>query len=107
MPLFALLLLGLAAQNPVASIFSFKPLVLLRRDHLLPLPTALQRFLLIHFYKLPEKLHVAQFDPWISFAALIMLLALVGAALLYERPARRFVSRWSTGDGVPTGNGLP
>jgi peptidoglycan/LPS O-acetylase OafA/YrhL len=46
-------------------------------------------FLLIHYYKLPEKLHVAQYDPWISFV-FIMLLALV-VLHGYERPARRFV----------------
>ena len=46
-------------------------------------------FLLIHYYKLPEKLHVTRFDPWISYAA-IMLLALL-VLHLYERPARRFV----------------
>jgi peptidoglycan/LPS O-acetylase OafA/YrhL len=46
-------------------------------------------FQLIHLYKIPERLHVAAFDPWISYAAIMALAALV--TFRYERPARNFV----------------
>ena len=94
LPLFALLLLGLAGVNPVASVFSWKPLVLFGETTFALYLLHFNAILLIHYYKLPERLHVTQYDPWISFAA-VMLLAL---AVLYgfERPARQLVlSRFS------------
>ena len=91
LPLFALLLLGLAGINPVAAVFSIRPLVLFGETTFALYLLHFNAFLLFHYYKLPERLHVARFDPWISYAA-IMLLAL---AILhfFERPARRFVLR--------------
>ena len=89
LPLFALLLLGLAGENPVASLFAWKPLMLLGETTFCLYLLHFNAFLLIHYYKLPDKLHVAQFDPWISFV-FIMVLALV-VLHGYERPARRFV----------------
>ena len=89
LPLFALLLLGLAGINPVASAFAWKPLVLFGETTFALYLLHFNAILLIHYYKLPERLHVTQYDPWISFAA-VMAMAL---AILYgfERPARRFV----------------
>ena len=89
LPLFALLLLGLAGVNPVAAVFSWKPLVLFGETTFALYLLHFNAILLIHYYKLPERLHVAQYDPWISFAA-VMLLALA-VLYWYERPARRFV----------------
>ena len=89
LPLFALLLLGLAGLNPVASIFSWRPLVLFGETTFALYLLHFNAILLIHYYKLPERLHVTQYDPWISYGT-VMLMAL---AVLYwfERPARRLV----------------
>ena len=89
LPLFALLLLGLAGANPVASVFAWKPLVLFGETTFALYLLHFNAILLIHYYKLPERLHVVQYDPWISFAA-VMLLALA-VLYLFERPARRLV----------------
>ncbi len=89
LPLFAALLLGLAGVNPVAAVFSFKPLVLFGETTFALYLLHFNAILLIHYYKLPERFHVAQYDPWISFAA-VMLLALV-ILYAFERPARHFV----------------
>ncbi len=89
LPLFSLLLLGLAGVNPVASVFAFKPLVLFGETTFSLYLLHFNAFILIHYYKLPQKLHVERFDPWISYVA-IMLLALA-VLHFYERPARRLV----------------
>lgn len=91
LPLFAALLLGLAGQNPVSAIFAWRPLVVFGETTFALYLLHFNAFLLIHQYHLPERLHVARFDPWISFAA-IMLLALA-VMRFYERPARTLVLR--------------
>ena len=87
LPLLSMLLIGLAGSNPVASVFSWKPIMLFGETTLALYLLHFNAFLLIHFYKLPEKLHVTRFDPWISFA-FIMLMAIV-ILKFYERPARK------------------
>ncbi len=89
LPLFSLLLLGLAGQNPVSAVFAFRPLVLFGETTFALYLVHFNAFLLIHFYKLPERLHVAQFDPWISFAVIILLAFAVHH--FYEGPVRRRV----------------
>ena len=89
LPIFSLLLLGLASRNPIAALLSVRPLVLFGETTFCLYLLHFNAFLLIHFYKLPERFHVERFDPWISFAV-IMLLALA-VLYFYERPARRFV----------------
>lgn len=89
LPLFAMLLLGLAGPNLVASAFAWKPLVLLGETTFALYLLHFNAFLLLHLYKVPERLHVAQFDPWISYAAIMLLAILI--TFQYERPARNFV----------------
>ena len=89
LPIFSLILIGLAGPNLLTLFFAWRPLVLLGETTFALYLLHFNAFLLIHFYKLPERFHVAQFDPWISFAV-IMLLALV-VTFQYERPARNFV----------------
>ena len=89
LPLFATLLIGLAGPGPIASVLSFRPLVLFGETTFALYLLHFNAFLMIHMYRLPERLHVAQFDPWISYAA-IMLMALI-VLRFYEQPARRFV----------------
>jgi peptidoglycan/LPS O-acetylase OafA/YrhL len=89
LPLFSMILLGLAGPNLIASAFAWRPIVLLGETTFALYLLHFNTFLLIHLYKLPERLHVAQFDPWISYA-FIMLLALL-ITFRYERPARDFI----------------
>ncbi len=89
LPIFALILLGLAGPNPVASAFAWRPIVLLGETTFALYLLHFNAFQLIHLYKIPERLHVAAFDPWISYAAIMALAALV--TFRYERPARNFV----------------
>ncbi len=84
-----MLLLGLAGSNPVASAFAWRPLVLFGETTFSLYLLHFNAFLLIHIYKLPERLHVTRFDPWISFAAIILLALAIRH--FYEKPARRYV----------------
>ena len=91
LPLFAMLLLGLAGQNAVAAAFSWAPLVKVGETTFSLYLVHFNTFLLIHYYRLPERLHVTRFDPWISYAAIIALAFAVQR--FYESPARAFVLR--------------
>lgn len=93
LPLFSVLLLGLSGPNPIASVLAWRPIVLLGETTFALYLLHFNAFLLIHFYRLPERLHVTRFDPWISYA-FIMLLALC-VTRFFEQPARRFVLRFA------------
>jgi peptidoglycan/LPS O-acetylase OafA/YrhL len=88
LPLFAMLLIGLAGPNLVTSLFSWRPLVLFGETTFALYLLHFNGYLLIHLYHLPQRLHVAAFDPWISYAAIIALAFAVH--FFYEQPARRF-----------------
>ncbi len=88
LPIFSALLIGLAGPNWVAGVFSFKPILWLGETTLALYLLHFNGFILIHYYKLPERLHVTRFDPWISFVFLMLLAVLV--TRYYERPARRY-----------------
>ncbi len=87
LPVFSMLLIGLAGPNWVASVFSWTPVMWLGETTLALYLLHFNVILLLHFYKVPERLHVARYDPWISFA-FVMAIAVV-VTRFYERPARR------------------
>jgi peptidoglycan/LPS O-acetylase OafA/YrhL len=89
LPLFATILLGLAGPNYIASAFAWRPIVLLGETTFALYLLHFNAFNLIHIYKLPERLHVAAYDPWISYAFIMLLACIV--TFQYERPARNFV----------------
>ena len=88
-PLFGALTVGLSGQNFIASAFAWKPIELLGQ--------ASYALFLLHFnfinmlrtYHVPERLHLAAYDPWVSYAATLALA--VSAMYLVERPARRAI----------------
>lgn len=94
MPLFAALMIGLSGPNPIARIFTWRPLVLLGE--------ASYCLYLLHFnfinmvrnFHLTDRLHVAALDPWISYAATILLA--FAALYLVENPARNVILRRSS-----------
>lgn len=88
-PLFAVLILGLSGNHPIATFFSWRPLILLGETTFCLYLLHFNAFILIHDYHLPERLHVAAFDPWISYVAIIAL----GFAAFHfvEHPARRAI----------------
>ena len=87
LPLFAALVFGLSGPHIISSIFSWGPLLLIGESSYCLYLLHFNVFQLIHMYHLPERLHVAALDPWISYAALIVLSILVYRFV--ENPARK------------------
>ena len=90
-PLFSLLTLGLAGPNLISSIFSVRPLVLLGEATFALYLLHFNVYILIHNYQLPERLHLTAFDPWLSYAVLLLLAYI--AFRLVEIPARKAILR--------------
>ncbi len=89
LPLFAALVFGLSGPHVISSIFSWGPLLLIGESSYCLYLLHFNVFILLHTYKVPERLHVAALDPWISYAALIGLSILVYRFV--ENPARRAI----------------
>ena len=91
-PIFSALVIGLSGQNIFASAFSVRPLMLLGQ--------ASYALFLLHFnfinllrqYNIPQRLHVAAFDPWVSYAATLVLS--IVAMYVVERPARQMILKY-------------
>jgi len=92
MPLFAALVFGLSGKNPFASVFAWKPLLLIGESSYCLYLLHFNIFILIHLYRVPERLGVASLDPWISYAAMILLS--LGVYRFVENPARRALLNW-------------
>jgi peptidoglycan/LPS O-acetylase OafA/YrhL len=91
LPLFAMLVFGLSGPHMISSIFSWGPLLLIGESSYCLYLLHFNVFQLIHMYHLPERLHVGAFDPWISYAALVVLSILVYRFV--ENPARKTLLR--------------
>jgi peptidoglycan/LPS O-acetylase OafA/YrhL len=85
-PLFSALVIGISGQNIFAGIFSIRPLMLLGQ--------ASYALFLLHFnfinllrqYHVPERLHIAAYDPWFSYIATLILA--IAVMYVVERPMR-------------------
>jgi peptidoglycan/LPS O-acetylase OafA/YrhL len=99
-PIFSALVIGLSGQNIFASAFSVRPLMLLGQ--------ASYALFLLHFnfinllrqYHVPERLHLAAYDPWVSYLATLLLA--IAAMYFVERPARTMILR-AKRDPAPAG----
>ena len=91
-PIFSALVIGLSGQNIFATAFSVRPLMLLGQ--------ASYALFLLHFnfinllreYNIPQRLHLAAFDPWISYVATLLLS--IAAMYFVERPARQLILKY-------------
>ena len=90
-PLFAALVVGLSGQNLFASVFAWKPIELLGQASYALFVLHFNFINLIRNHHLPERLHVAAYDPWISYAATLLLA--FAAMYVVERPARKAILR--------------
>ncbi len=89
LPLFCLLVLGLSGPNLITSAFAFRPLVILGETTFALYLLHFNVFELIHDHHLPERLHVAALDPWISYLFIIALA--LATVRLVEKPAQRLI----------------
>jgi peptidoglycan/LPS O-acetylase OafA/YrhL len=90
-PLFAALTIGLSGPNIFAAAFAWKPIELLGQASYALFVLHFNFINLLRHYRVAEQLHVAAFDPWISYAATLLLA--VAAMNLVEKPARSAILR--------------
>jgi peptidoglycan/LPS O-acetylase OafA/YrhL len=89
LPLFAAMVFGLSGRHVISRIFSWGPLLLVGESSYCLYLLHFNVYLLIHNHHLPERLHVAAFDPWISYAALIAISVVIYK--FFENPVRRAI----------------
>jgi len=93
-PLFAAFAIGLSGKNFIATIFSWRPLLLLGEASYCLFLLHFNFLNLLRQNRVAERLHLAACDPWFSYA-LTILLALA-AYRLVEQPARKLLLRRHT-----------
>jgi peptidoglycan/LPS O-acetylase OafA/YrhL len=86
-PLFAALVIGLSGRNIFAAAFSWKPIELLGQASYALFLLHFNFINMLRFYHVPQRLHLAAYDPWVSYAATLVLA--IAAMNLVEKPARR------------------
>lgn len=88
-PLFSLLVLGLSGEHWIASVFSWKPIVLLGETTFCLYLLHFNTMNLLRDYRVPQRLGIGMLDPWISYFA---VLAVAFAATYWvEQPARKWI----------------
>jgi peptidoglycan/LPS O-acetylase OafA/YrhL len=91
-PLFAAIILGLSGPSVLASLFSWEPLVAIGASTYALYLLHFNVYILLHEYHVLDKLHLARFDPWISYVFVIVLA--VAVRKWVEHPAQQAIGRW-------------
>jgi peptidoglycan/LPS O-acetylase OafA/YrhL len=91
-PLFAMIILGLSGPSVLASLFSWEPLVAVGASTYALYLLHFNVYLLLHEDHVWERLHLTQFDPWISYVFVILLA--VAVRKWVEHPAQVAIGRW-------------
>ncbi len=93
-PVFAALVLGLSGPHAISACFSWRPLLLVGESSYCLYLLHFNVFQLLHTYRVPQRLHLLAFDPWLSYGILVVLSLAVFHFV--EVPARRAIlSRFS------------
>jgi peptidoglycan/LPS O-acetylase OafA/YrhL len=90
-PLFAALVLGLSGPHFLSALFSWRPLLLVGESSYCLYLIHFNVFQLLHIYHVPERLHLAAFDPWLSYVILVLLS--IAIYRFVETPARKAILR--------------
>jgi peptidoglycan/LPS O-acetylase OafA/YrhL len=91
-PVFAAMILGLAGPSPLASVFSWKPLVAIGASTYALYLLHFNVFVLLQQHHVWERLGLVSLDPWISYV-FVVLLAL-GVRRWVEHPAQVAIGAW-------------
>jgi peptidoglycan/LPS O-acetylase OafA/YrhL len=92
MPLFGCIILGLAGQNPMATLLGARPLVFVGEASYCLYLLHFNLWNLIHDSHVLDWAGLSRFDPWISYVLLIGMALL--ALHLVEKPAQRQLRKW-------------
>jgi peptidoglycan/LPS O-acetylase OafA/YrhL len=91
MPIFGCLVLGLAGENRLAWFFGGAPLVFVGEASYCLYLLHFNMWNLLHQSHILDRLNLAQYDPWISYALLIAMALM--AVHLVERPAQHHLRK--------------
>jgi peptidoglycan/LPS O-acetylase OafA/YrhL len=91
-PLFAAIILGLSGPSPLANVFSWKPLVAVGASTYALYLLHFNVYQLLHQHHVPQRLHVAWLDPWISYVFVVLLA--VAVRTWVEHPAQVAIGEW-------------
>jgi peptidoglycan/LPS O-acetylase OafA/YrhL len=91
-PVFATIIIGLSGPHPLATFFSWRPLVELGSATYCLYLLHFNTFELIHNHHLPERLHFARWDPWVSYIVVIALA--LAARRFIEHPCQKAIGNW-------------
>jgi len=91
-PVFATIIIGLSGPHPVSTIFSWRPLVEVGSATYCLYLLHFNTFVLIHNHHLPERLHFARWDPWVSYVVVIAFA--LAARKWIEHPCQKWIGNW-------------
>ena len=91
-PLFAAIILGLSGPSILASLFSWQPLVEVGASTYALYLLHFNVYLLLRRFNVWDKLHLARFDPWISYVFVILLA--VAVRKWVEHPVQVAIGQW-------------
>jgi peptidoglycan/LPS O-acetylase OafA/YrhL len=92
MPLFGLAILGLAGHNLIARFFGFFLFTWIGRASYCLYIIHFNLWNLIHDSHILDRLHLARFDPWLSYFLLVSGAMIV--MLTIERPSQKWIRSW-------------
>jgi peptidoglycan/LPS O-acetylase OafA/YrhL len=93
MPLFGLAILGLAGHNLITKFFGLAPFVAIGQSSYCLYLLHFNLWNLIHDSHILERLHLIQWDPWLSYALLIAGALLVRKFI--EKPCQQWIRSWA------------
>jgi len=88
-PIFGALILGLSGPHWITSCFSWRPLLLVGESSYCLYLLHFNLYQLIHRNHLFARLHLIAFDPWLSYA--VIILASLAIYRFYENPVRKVI----------------
>ena len=91
-PLWSLVILGLAGPSRIARVFSLRPLVAVGTSTYALYLLHFNLFQLLQWHHVMERLHVAAFDPWISYVLVVGLAMAVRRWV--EHPCQQAIQSW-------------
>ncbi len=91
-PVWSLVILGLAGTSPLARLFSTRPLVAVGTSTYALYLLHFNLFNLLSQHHVTERLHIARFDPWISY--LFVILFAMAVRRWVEHPCQQAIQGW-------------
>lgn len=91
-PVWSLVILGLAGVSPLARIFSIRPLVAVGTSTYALYLLHFNVFQLLQWHHVTERMGIQRFDPWISYAFVVLLAMTVRRWV--EHPCQQAIQSW-------------